>query len=35
MLSGCKVTLRNKNLFEFFDNLILALPRMEKLKPLN
>lgn len=30
MLVGCKVTLRNKNLEEFFDNLSLTLPRMEK-----
>lgn len=35
MLAGCKVTLRNKNLIEFFDSLSLALPRMEKLQPLN
>lgn len=35
MLAGCKVTLRNKNLTEFFDSLSLALPRMEKLQPLN
>jgi len=35
MLSGCKVTLRNQNLFEFFDSLLLALPRMEKWKPLD
>jgi len=35
MLAGCKVTLRNKNLAEFFDSLALALPRMEKLNPLN
>ena len=35
MLVGCKVTLRNINLTNFFDSLILALPRMEKLAPLN
>ena len=35
MLAGCKVTLRNKNLYNFFDSLLLALPRMEKLQPLN
>ena len=34
MLVGCKVTLRNKNLTEFFDSLALALPRMEKFHPL-
>ena len=34
MISGCKVTLRNKNMFDFFDSLSLTLPRMEKLKPL-
>ena len=33
MLVGCKVTLRRKNLEEFFDTLILAMPRMEKLQP--
>lgn len=33
-LVGCKVTLRKKNLFDFFDSLILALPRMEKFNPL-
>lgn len=27
---GCKVTLRAKNMFDFFENLILTLPRMEK-----
>jgi ribosomal protein L5 len=30
MLVGCKVTLRMKNMFDFFENLILTLPRMEK-----
>lgn len=34
MLVGCKVTLREKNLYEFIDNLNLALPRMEKFQPL-
>lgn len=34
MLVGCKVSLRGKNLFEFLDNLNLALPRMEKFQPL-
>ena len=33
MLVGCKVTLRRKNLEEFIDTLILAMPRMEKLQP--
>lgn len=33
-LVGCKVTLREKNLFEFLDNLTLALPRMEKFQGL-
>jgi ribosomal protein L5 len=33
MLVGCKVTLRKKNLAEFFDSLSLALPRMEKFSP--
>lgn len=33
-LVGCKVTLRQTNLNEFFDNLSLALPRMEKFTPL-
>jgi len=32
MLVGCKVTLRKKNLNDFFDSLALALPRMEKYK---
>lgn len=32
MLVGCKVTLRRKNLEDFFDNLLLAMPRMEKLQ---
>ena len=32
---GCKVTLRQKNLYEFLDNLTLALPRMEKFQGLN
>jgi len=35
MLVGCKVTLRRRNLEEFFDSLSLALPRMEKFTPLN
>jgi ribosomal protein L5 len=35
MISGCKVNLRNKNMFDFFDSLNLTLPRMEKLKPLS
>jgi len=35
MLVGCKVTLRDNKLFDFFDNLSLTLPRMEKLQPLN
>ena len=35
MLVGCKVTLRNQNLSEFFDSLSLALPRMEKLHPID
>src|SRR5271155_2932571 len=30
MLVGCKVTLRRKNLDDFFDSLALAIPRMEK-----
>ena len=33
MLVGCKVTLRNKNLEDFFDSLVLVMPRMEKFKP--
>lgn len=33
-LVGCKVTLRQKNLYEFLDNLTLALPRMEKFQGL-
>lgn len=32
MLVGCKVTLRRKNLHEFFDTLALSMPRMEKLQ---
>ena len=32
MLVGCKVTLRKKNLNDFFDSLALAIPRMEKYK---
>lgn len=35
MLVGCKVTLRKKNLEDFFDSLFLALPRMEKFKKLS
>jgi ribosomal protein L5 len=34
MLVGCKVTLRKNNLFDFLDNLNLALPRMEKFTPI-
>ena len=34
MLVGCKVTLRSKNLYEFFDTLSLTMPRMEKLNPI-
>jgi len=33
MLVGCKVTLRRKKLEDFFDSLLLAMPRMEKLQP--
>jgi len=33
MLVGCKVTLRKQKLNDFFDTLILTLPRMEKFKP--
>jgi len=33
MLVGCKVTLRKQKLDDFFDTLILTLPRMEKFKP--
>lgn len=35
MLVGCKVTLRRKNLNEFFDSLALAIPRMEKFKAIS
>lgn len=35
MLVGCKVTLRRRKLTEFFDNLSLSLPRMEKAQPLH
>ena len=31
-ITGCKVTLRNKNLYNFLDSLILALPRYENFK---
>jgi len=31
-LVGCKVTLRKKNLADFFDTIALALPRMESFK---
>ena len=31
-ITGCKVTLRKTNLFNFLDNLLLALPRSEKFK---
>lgn len=34
-LVGCKITLRQKNLYEFLDSLTLALPRMEKFQGLN
>jgi large subunit ribosomal protein L5 len=34
-LVGCKITLRNKNLYDFIDNLNLTLPRMEKFKGIN
>lgn len=30
MLVGCKITLRKQNLEDFFDTLLLALPRMER-----
>ncbi len=32
MLTGCKVTLRKKQLFKFLDYLLLALPRAENFK---
>ena len=32
MLTGCKVTLRKKQLFKFLDYLLLALPRSENFK---
>ncbi len=31
-ITGCKVTLRNRNLYNFLDTLILALPRYENFK---
>jgi len=31
-ITGCKVTLRKKNLFNFLDNLLIALPRSENFK---
>ena len=34
-LVGCKVTLRKKNLTEFFDTISLAIPRMETFKMLS
>ena len=34
-LVGCKVTLRKKNLAEFFDTISIALPRMENFKMLS
>lgn len=34
MLVGCKVTLRRARLYDFLDGLNLALPRMEKFKPI-
>jgi ribosomal protein L5 len=35
MLVGCKVTLRENKLEDFFDSLLLASPRMERYKVLN
>ena len=35
MLVGCKVTLRDNNLFDFIDSLSLTLPRQEKLNYLS
>lgn len=32
VMTGCKVTLRNKNLYKFLDHLVLALPRSESFK---
>ena len=34
-LVGCKVTLRKKNLLEFFDTISIAVPRMENFKMLS
>ena len=34
-VAGCKVTLRNIPLFEFLDNLILSLPRLDNFKGFN
>lgn len=34
-IAGCKVTLRNILLYEFLDNLILSLPRLDNFKGLN
>jgi large subunit ribosomal protein L5 len=31
-ITGCKVTLRNTNLYNFLDNLLIALPRAENFK---
>ncbi len=35
MLVGCKLTLRKEMIEDFFDNIVLALPRMDKIQPLN
>ena len=35
MLVGCKVTLRKDQLNDFFDSLLLASPRMERLSIIN
>ncbi len=35
MLVGCKLTLRKHMIEDFFDKMILALPRMDKFQPLN
>ena len=29
---GCKVNLRKKNLYKFYDSLLLALPKLENFK---
>jgi large subunit ribosomal protein L5 len=31
-ITGCKITLRNENLYNFIDNLLLALPRSDVFK---